>query len=198
MSDFSKNRDNHLRACLADIIAMPVPDGVTTEVVQLPFREGGLGLRSAARLAPAACWACWADFFSQAHTRAPEVCTQLLRESEGSPPRAQHVQEAQHAAAVVAAEGMEVPEWSKFSDPHFLTPQPLIQRWESGLMVGNFMHLLLATPSLQQACICLLCQLTTKLCGHLNVSHALPDVSLVSNSSETTFTAEEFRTLLLV
>ena len=57
VSNFSQNHDNHLRACLADIIAMPVPDGVTTEVVQLPFREGGLGLRIAARLAPAAYWA---------------------------------------------------------------------------------------------------------------------------------------------
>ena len=51
----------HLRACLADIIAMPVPDGVTTQVVQLLFWEGGWGLRSAARLAPAAYRASWAD-----------------------------------------------------------------------------------------------------------------------------------------
>ena len=57
---------------------------------------------------------------------------------------------------------------------------PSILRCESGLMVGNFTHLLLATPSLQQACICLLCQLTTKLYGHLNVGHALPDISPAS------------------
>ena len=135
VSDFSQNPDNHLRACLADIIAMPVPDGVTTEVVQLPFREGGLGLRSAARLAPAAYWASWADCLSQVHARAPEVRTQLLRELEGPPSRAHCVREAQHASAVLAAEGMEVPEWSKFSDPHFRAPQPVdpeVGEWTHG------------------------------------------------------------------
>ena len=37
-SEFGQHHHNHLRACLADIIAMAVPDGVTTEMVQLPFR----------------------------------------------------------------------------------------------------------------------------------------------------------------
>ena len=37
-SEFGQHHHNHLRACLADIIAMAVPDGVTTDVVQLPFR----------------------------------------------------------------------------------------------------------------------------------------------------------------
>ena len=41
VSDFGQHHDNHLLACLADIIAMAVPDGVTTGVVQLPFREEG-------------------------------------------------------------------------------------------------------------------------------------------------------------
>ena len=72
-SEFSQHHDNHLRACLADIIAMAVPDGVTTKVVQLLFREGGLGLRSAVRLAPAAFWASWAECLSQVHARAPQV-----------------------------------------------------------------------------------------------------------------------------
>ena len=57
----------------------------------------------------------------------PEVCTQLLRELEGPPSRAQCVWEAQHAVAVLAAESMEVPEWSKFLDPHFREPQHIDQ-----------------------------------------------------------------------
>ena len=36
MSDFGQHHDDYLRDCLADIIAMLVPDGVTTEVVELP------------------------------------------------------------------------------------------------------------------------------------------------------------------
>ena len=86
-------------------------------------------------MAPAACWASWADCLSQVHVRAPEVCTELLRELEGPPSRAQCVREAQHAAAVLAADGMEVPEWSKFSDPHFRAPQPVdpeVGEWTHG------------------------------------------------------------------
>ena len=47
---------------------------VASEVVQLPFREGGLGLRSSARMAPAAYWASWVDCLSQVYARAPHVC----------------------------------------------------------------------------------------------------------------------------
>ena len=44
-------------------------------------------------------------------------------------------------------------------------------------MVGNFTHLLRATPSLQQACICHLCPRTTKLCGHRNEGLVLRGIS---------------------
>ena len=54
VSQFCQDHDNRLRECLSKIIAVEVPDGVASEVVQLPFWEGGLGLRSAARFAPAA------------------------------------------------------------------------------------------------------------------------------------------------
>ena len=55
----------------------------------------------------------------------------LLRELEGHPSRAQCVREAQHTVAVLA----EVPEWSKFSDPHFRAPQPVdpeVGEWTHG------------------------------------------------------------------
>ena len=164
VSQFAQNHDNCLRACLADILAVPVPDGVVAEVVQLPFREGGLGLRSATRLAPAAYWASGADCLSQVHARAPRVSTQLLQELEGPPSRA-CVREAQDAAVLLAGEGMEVPEWSRFTAPEFRGPPPVDP--EVGSTVGNITHLLLATPSLQQACICHRCPRTTKRCGHL-------------------------------
>ena len=59
---------------------MPVPDGVTTEVVQLPFREGGLSSQIGA-----------SGLLVAGHARAPKVCTQLFRELEGPPSRAQCV-----------------------------------------------------------------------------------------------------------
>ena len=111
-SKFGQHHDNHLRACLADIIAMAVPDGVTTEVVQLPFREGGLGLRSAVRLAPAAYWASWADCLSQVraralhtglHTASPRVgraaVTSTVR--SGSPRRCRYGRSRRHGGAQV-------------------------------------------------------------------------------------------------
>ena len=55
---------------------LEVPDGVTSEVVQLLFHGGRLGLRCAARL-------------------APHVCAQLLEELYAPPSRAQCVYEAQ-------------------------------------------------------------------------------------------------------
>ena len=64
---------------------------MASEVVQLPSREGGLGLRSAARLAPAAYWASWADCLSLVYARAPHVCAQLLQELEGPASRAQFI-----------------------------------------------------------------------------------------------------------
>ena len=107
---------------------------MASEVVQLPFREGGLGLRSAARLAPAACWASWVDCLSQVCARTPHVCAQLLEELEGPPSRAQCVREAQDGATLLASEGMEVPVWSRFPVADFRAPQPV------NLEVGEWTH----------------------------------------------------------
>ena len=164
------------------------------EVVQLPFREGGLGLRSAVRLAPAACWASWADCLSQVHARAP----QLLQELEGPPSRAQCVREAQDAAAMLAVEGMEVPEWSTFSDPDFRAPQPVdpeVGEWTHGWQF----HASVARDTLFATRV----HLPPLSTDHqaLRASQRGPCASRhltsLPTSPETTFTAEEFRTLLV-
>ena len=46
----------------------------------LPMRLGGLGLRSARRLAPAACWASWADAMPMLQERVPDATEVLARE----------------------------------------------------------------------------------------------------------------------
>ena len=147
VSQLCQDHDNRLWECLVNILAVEVPDDVASEVVQLPCREGGLGLRSAARLAPAACWASLADCLSQVYARAPHV---LLEEQE-PPSRAQCVREAQDAATLLAREVMEVLEWSRFPVADFRAPQPVdpeVGEWTHGT------HQLLGTPFLQLACTC--------------------------------------------
>ena len=45
----------------------------------LPMRMGGLGLRSAERLAPAAFWASWADALAMISARSPEIASEVVR-----------------------------------------------------------------------------------------------------------------------
>ena len=46
---------------------------VARRVATLPMRMGGLGLRSARRMAPAACWASWADAMAMIDGRLPQI-----------------------------------------------------------------------------------------------------------------------------
>ena len=50
----------------------------------LPLRRGGLGLRSAVQLRPAAFWASWADTLPMIRQRHPHLADQLLGPLEGS------------------------------------------------------------------------------------------------------------------
>ena len=49
------------------------------QLATLPMRMGGLGLRSAARCAPTACWASWADALHMISERTPEVADEVVR-----------------------------------------------------------------------------------------------------------------------
>ena len=52
-------------------------------LASLPMRLGGLGLRSARRLASAACWASWGDAMRMLQERVPEATAILTRELAG-------------------------------------------------------------------------------------------------------------------
>ena len=56
-------------------------------VASLPMRLGGLGLRSNARMAPAAYWASWADALPMIVERIPAVVDNVEAElaEEGAP-----------------------------------------------------------------------------------------------------------------
>ena len=53
---------------------------VARTIASLPIRMGGLGIRSATRMAPAAYWASWADALPMLETRLPQVAQIVTRQ----------------------------------------------------------------------------------------------------------------------
>jgi len=77
-------------------------------LAHLPLKLGGLGLRSATRLAQAAYWASWADCLPMIHRRHPDIAAfmqQTLDLAEGTEARAECLQEARVARSVLLWEG---------------------------------------------------------------------------------------------
>ena len=60
-SEYAEGHDANMMRCLSQLLDLTELPGDAKVIAQLPFREGGLGLRSAARMAPGAYWASWAD-----------------------------------------------------------------------------------------------------------------------------------------
>ena len=56
---------------------------VATQIASLPMRMGGLGIRSASRMAPAAFWASWADALPTLQERLPSISDQIADVLEG-------------------------------------------------------------------------------------------------------------------
>ena len=69
---------------------------------------GGLGLRSAVRLYPAAHWASWADTVAMAQERHPEVATVLV---ENLTHDSRDVNQQQQCQRRLAGAGFELPTW---------------------------------------------------------------------------------------
>ncbi|CAK0864309.1 unnamed protein product, partial [Prorocentrum cordatum] len=82
------------------------------EVAQLPLCLGGLGLRCAARMAPAAWWDTWADCLPMLRERAPADRGHLLgpRRRRGQAPTGHR--QAAEARRQLAQEGCETPTWT--------------------------------------------------------------------------------------
>ena len=179
--------------------AVEVPDGVASEVVQLPFRKEDWVFGVPQRLAPAACLASWADCLSQVYARAQQVCAEFLEELEGPPSRAQCVREALDAATLLARESMEVPEWSRFPVADFRAPQPVdpeVGEWTHGWQF----HASIARDSLFAISVRLppLSTDDEALRASQRGLCASRHFSCLPTCQETTFSAEEFRTLLLL
>ena len=53
------------------------------QLASLPMRLGGLGLRSAVRMAPAAFWSSWADALHMIHERLPQLAADTVERLDG-------------------------------------------------------------------------------------------------------------------
>ena len=53
------------------------------QLATLPMRLGGLGLRRASRMAPAAFWSSWADALQMIHQRLPDVAHTIVQSLDG-------------------------------------------------------------------------------------------------------------------
>ena len=93
-------------------------DELAHNVVSLPGRMGGLGLRSAQRSASAAYWASWVSALAVITEKLPDVAADMvasLTEGEGGP--APCLQEASRCLEQLRAEGVtELPTWTEAAE----------------------------------------------------------------------------------
>ena len=116
-SEFARSHDAAIARCLGRLLFGEAHAGLPDLAIrraQLSLQQGGLGLRSAERLAPAAFWASWADALPVLQARTPALAERLARELDAGPSSV--VDSAWHATAAAAQlreEGCAcLPQWS--------------------------------------------------------------------------------------
>ena len=79
-AEYAAGHDEGLWQCLCAIMEVHEEEASPEwrAVAQLPLSSGGLGLRSAARLSPAAFWASWADSLAMIRERHPDIAAQIV------------------------------------------------------------------------------------------------------------------------
>ena len=103
------------------------------DITTLPMRLGGLGLRSAGRIAPGAYWASWADALPVLRDRLPAATEEILAHLIGEPEGC--LRELQTASGILDREGfVGRPSWQELRagarPPPPLTADP--GEWEHG------------------------------------------------------------------
>ena len=102
------------RALLGGI---PQEDEEARQRATLPMRMGGLGLRSAARCAPAAFWASWADSLEMIRDRTPEVAELVEHRLTAEDPQNGCLEELRAAAAHLDRQGFWWrPSWTELRE----------------------------------------------------------------------------------
>ena len=111
---FATAHDDAVLACLDTLLSCGAPSRLpllATARAQLALRHGGLGLRSAARHAPAAYWSsCWADVLPVIASRDPAFARALVDTLEGGSPAPQF-------RASLTASGFAPPPWPERRTP---------------------------------------------------------------------------------
>ena len=76
---FAEGHSDGLWSCLRNILGATLDTNPTVrDIATMPLSLGGMGLRNAARMSPAAFWASWADCLSMVRERHPEIATMIL------------------------------------------------------------------------------------------------------------------------
>ena len=111
---FATGHDDSVRACLGSLLNVDVAHvpNFGQMMTNLPLHMGGLGLRSAVRLYPAAHWASWADTVAMVQERHPEVAT-ILVENLTHHTAATSVSSVQQCQRRLAGAGFELPTWDR-------------------------------------------------------------------------------------
>ena len=128
---FANEHDQNIWRCFSTLLGQVF--GVDQwEVASVPQCLGGLGLRSAARTAPAAYWANWADSVGMFRQRHRDVAASVAAALTDPPTHAHHLQGATDSRGFLHSVGFETAEWATLADG--LRPrQPAFQDIEPGV-----------------------------------------------------------------
>ena len=139
--EFAAAHDEHMARAVTDLLGTPEDQLAAgqraREVAQLPLCLGGLGLRCAARMAPAAWWASWADCLPMLRERAPaltaDICRALDAGAAGLPPG---LRQAAEARASWPRKATRRPPGRRWRWEHAPRPRKT-GRWASGRTAGS-------------------------------------------------------------
>ena len=111
---FATGHDDSVRACLGSLLNVDVAHvpNFGQMMTNLPLHMGGLGLRSAVRLYPAAHWASWANTVAMVQERRPEVAT-ILVENLTHHTAATSISSVQQCQRRLAGAGFDLPTWDR-------------------------------------------------------------------------------------
>ena len=122
--------EGHGRGMQATMTTLDVSQQrVAGQLATLPMRMGGLGSRSAARIAPAAYWASWRDALHMIHRRLPQIANSFIQQVENGE-AVGCVGELQNACRTLDRSGFVGPTWAELRSG--ARPPPV-----SGSMAGS-------------------------------------------------------------
>ena len=201
---YAEESDAAVQSCLWQLLGNPggpeATIGRARAILSLPARMGGLGLRSAVRMAPAAYWASWADALPAIQARQPGAAGELLGRLLGPPGACASLDEAERCRrAVEEAGGEGCPGWAELvagarasaADEDEREPGEFSHGWQyrAALALETLFRESVLMPSLDPAARALLRSQSGR--GAAQVLMTMP------TSPETTIKAERFRTILL-